>query len=130
MLHGRKIILKYSGRFLGDKGHKRDTLRHGALELTPSERPCSDQIRLGRRHGVQHDQGAVYKITKLKISLAGKANADLSLPWICPVTGDGLILQSPQPANGRAVAIGVEPSGHDFANGCVEIIGSVPASGT
>ena len=123
MLHGHKIIPKYSGRFLGDKGHKHDLLRRGALEFTPSERQCSDQTRLGRRHGVQHGQGTVYKISKLKISLAGKANSDLPLLWIGPVTGDGLILQTPQPANRRAVAIGVESSRNHFANGCVKIIG-------
>ena len=95
MLHGHKIILKYSGRFLGDKGHEHDPLRRGALEFTPSERQCSDQTRLGRRHGVQHGQGTVYKISKLKISLAGKANADLPLPWIGPVTC--LLYTSPSP---------------------------------
>ena len=36
MLHGHKIILKYSGHFLGDKGHKHDMLRRGSLELTPA----------------------------------------------------------------------------------------------
>ena len=99
-----------------------------ADHLAPRRRQADPRARIGARamRGLElarDFRGALSQIIEIETFDASQRNAYPAAPGVRPGLGDRLVLQCPESADGRAVAIRIPTRGDDIADCGTEIIG-------